>query len=159
MTRRFHDMFPETSAISQGLGVVWVTLVLAAGMIGNVGTKAALEFVVDEPERAVALWDDIDTIRTSIGGGNEIVGGCWVLLVSLCEFFFSRYQHSKPAATKKCGGLYTKTTAGVGIVAGLAGIVHTVPTLENAGAVFGLVMIVWYIMVGILMCKPKSDVA
>lgn len=157
MTRRFRDAFPETSNLSQGLGIVWATLVLAAGMIGNVGTKAALDLLVDDndgPERAAALWDAVNTIHGSIGGGNETVGGCWVLLVSLREFFSARYQKATPT-TKSCGVMYSKITATTGMAAGLAGIIHTVPVLENAGAVFGVVMIIWYIMVGILVCKSN----
>ena len=154
MARRFRDIFPETIAFSQGLGIIWATLVLAAGMIGNVGTKTALDLLDDEPERAAALWDAVNTIQNSVGGGNEIVGGCWVLLVSLCEFLCSRFQKSPPT-TKRCDAIYSKLTATTGVAAGLAGIVHTIPALENAGAAFGVIMIVWYIMVGILACKSN----
>lgn len=163
MTRRLRGTFPETSVLSQGLGIVWVTLVLAAGMIGNVGTKIALRFLTDhsdEPDRATALWDSIHTIHTtrSIGGGNEIVGGCWVMLVSLCELLSSHYQNKSTPTIKTCGLLYSQVTAVIGVAAGLAGIVHTVPALENAGAVFGLLMILWYIMIGILLCITNERV-
>jgi len=155
MGRRYRVMFPETSALSQGLGLVWVTLVVAAGMIGNVGTKAALDLLngdgdeSDAAERATALWDASNTIRESIGGGNEIVGGCWVLLVSVCEFVLSSRDQTATPMAKRC----SKARAIVGMAAGVAGIVNTIPVLEDAGAVFGLIMIAWYIVVGIVMLR------
>ena len=98
MARRFRNAFPETSTLSQGLGIVWATLVLAAGMIGNVGTKAALYLLVDdnnEPERAAALWDAVNTIHTSIGGGNEIAGGFKRPTIDCQKYFRKQERASK----------------------------------------------------------------
>ena len=64
-----------------------------------------------------ALCDD------GLGGGNEIVGGLWVLLVSW--------------AALRAGGL-PRALNYLGLVIGVAGILTVVPALGELGAIFGL---------------------
>ena len=47
---------PILSQIASIFGVVWVGLVIASGMISNIGLAAALELSVREPEQAMTLW-------------------------------------------------------------------------------------------------------
>lgn len=147
MALRFHRTYPEMSAFSQGLGISWSVLVLAAGMIGNVGIKASLDMMESDPEKAALMWDTINTIHDGVGGGNEIVGGCWILVVSVCEFLSSQHNGDKE---RSCSFFRSKATAIIGVAAGLAGIIHTVPGFDNAGAAFGVSMIIWYIRNGFL---------
>eukprot|EP00934_Nitzschia_sp_Nitz4_P005664 Nitzschia sp. Nitz4//scaffold17_size182527//48993//49742//NITZ4_001839-RA/size182527-snap-gene-0.293-mRNA-1//-1//CDS//3329539295//5654//frame0 len=120
---------PQTSTYSKALGTIWSTLVLSAGMIGNIGAEAALELLSDGDEAAATtLWITIRTLHNSLGGGNEIVGGL-----------------SKPQT-----GLVDKASLLIGVVAGLAGIVSTVPVLkETTVVIFGVGMILWYCVVGV----------
>eukprot|EP00934_Nitzschia_sp_Nitz4_P005945 Nitzschia sp. Nitz4//scaffold17_size182527//50234//51187//NITZ4_001840-RA/size182527-processed-gene-0.46-mRNA-1//-1//CDS//3329539298//5935//frame0 len=120
---------PQTSTYSKALGTIWSTLVLSAGMIGNIGAEAALELLSDGDEAAATtLWITIRTLHNSLGGGNEIVGGLWVLLASYCHY------SSKPQT-----GLVDKASLLIGVVAGLAGIVSTVPVLkETTVVIFGV---------------------
>lgn len=75
-----------------------------------------------------------------LGGGNEIVGGIWLLLVSW--------------AALQIGGL-PKTLNYLGVVVSVAGILTVVPALGKiGGAVFGLGLIVWFVWLGIVMLRP-----
>ena len=79
-----------------------------------------------------------------LGGGNEIVGGLWVLLVRW--------------AALRAGEL-PRLLNDLGLVLGVAGILHTaVPALETLGAVFGLGLIVWFVWLGIVMLRSNPSV-
>jgi hypothetical protein len=77
-------------------------------------------------------------VTNGLGGGNEVLGGIWVLgisIVALRERLFPRWVNY------------------LGVVMGVAGLVTVVPALEEVGAVFGLGLIVWFIAVGITLIK------
>ena len=85
----------------------------------------------------------IESIFNGLGGGVEVVGGIWVLLVSISALRsgnFSRYFNY------------------LGLVIGRAGVVSAVPALsEISGIIFGLAQIVWFAWLGIAMLRqPKS---
>jgi hypothetical protein len=78
-----------------------------------------------------------------LGGGNEIVGGIWTLLVSL-------------AALR--AGLLHRALNYLGVVVGVAGILSAVPALgEVGGGVFGLTQIVWFVGLGILLLRNSRQ--
>ncbi|MEZ8826126.1 hypothetical protein AB6E04_17340, partial [Vibrio amylolyticus] len=64
-------------------GFVWVVLVIASGMLANIGLVHAVELMDLSVEKAFDMWRVVTVIVESLGGGNEIVGGLWVLLLSL----------------------------------------------------------------------------
>lgn len=74
------------------------------------------------------------------GGGNEIVGGLWLLLVS-----WSALR----------GGL-PKALNGVGLLVGAAGIVMLLPPLADVGAIFGLGITVWYVWAGVALLRRNG---
>ncbi|MFT5758762.1 MAG: hypothetical protein ACI9LM_003510 [Alteromonadaceae bacterium] len=137
--KRFKE---KAELISQGatiFGIVWVTLVIAAGMIETIGLPAINKLAVNDPEQALTIWKTITLITAGIGGGNEIVGGLWVLLLSI-------------AGLKNA--CFPKTLNYLGIFVGLIGILTTYPA-EVLTEIFGLSQIVWFIWIGITMQKNK----
>jgi hypothetical protein len=118
---------------ARALGVVWAAFLVAAGMLVNAGTHVALGFGPGEPLAEVA-WMVGHIAVAGIGGGNEIVGGLWVLVVSLAA---RRSGWLPPGACR------------LGVLAGAAGMVTAVPALAAAGAVFGLAMLGWFVWVGL----------
>ncbi|MBT3888133.1 MAG: hypothetical protein HOF66_02485, partial [Nitrosomonadaceae bacterium] len=64
-------------------GVIWVGLVITSGMISNIGLDYAIGLMDANPEKALDIWIIVSVITESIGGGNELVGGLWVLLISV----------------------------------------------------------------------------
>ena len=77
-----------------------------------------------------------------MGGGIEIVGAVWILLVSLAGIRSHLLGHG-------LGGL------GIGIaVAGAWTLVP--PTVTYAAPLFGLGLIVWFIWMGITLLRPRG---
>lgn len=83
-------------------------------------------------------------MRNGLGGGNEIVGGIWVLLVSWAALRGARL----PRALNY-----------LGVVIGVAGLVTIVPALEAVRAIFGLGLIVWFVWVGVVLLRSSPGAA
>ncbi len=146
LTQRFRDGAPGMALVSGVFGVIWATLVIASGMIANVGMNEVVKVYAMDPAAAASLWHVLHTVEIGIGGGNEIVGGVWVLFVS--------------AAALHTGAL-PRLLTWLGFLIGLAGLGSTIPGLgEIGGAIFGLGFIVWFAWTGValLMSKPIAAV-
>ncbi len=63
--------------------VIWSVLLLATGMISLVGQRAAVEFAADDRGAAVSLWSAVSAVHEGLGGGIELVGAVWILLLGL----------------------------------------------------------------------------
>lgn len=127
--------------LAAAFGLVWAGLVIAAGMIANVGWGAVIDVAGDDPQRAASLWEAIDSVQNGIGGGNEIAGGLWVLLAS--------------ASALRSEAL-PRTLCWVGLLAGTAGLSTVIPGLEPVGAVFGVGLIVWFLWAGFVLNQPAN---
>ena len=123
-------------------GLIWSGLVIASGMIANIGNSTVVRLFSENQDQAVALWLAISTLQESLGGGNEIVGGLWVLLLSW--------------AALRAGKL-PKVLNSFGVLVGLAGILTVVPAFDVLMDVFGLGQIVWFAWLGILMLRDNSS--
>lgn len=132
-----HDLLrgpsPALARTATAFALIWAGLVLATGMIANVGTTAISDLAAGSPDQAAALWSAVDTIQNGLGGGNEIVGGVWVLLVSWAGLR---------------AGVLPRGLHVLGAVGALAGLVTVVPGFEAAELGFGLVLIVWFAWLG-----------
>jgi Domain of unknown function (DUF4386) len=140
---RLSAVAPGVAPIATVLGLVWSGLVIAAGLVANVGMRSVVDLYDDAPSRAETVWSSVDAIQNGLGGGNEVVGGLWVLLVS---------------GVALRTGLFRKGLAVLGIVAGVAALTTVVPALEAVGAVFGLGLIVWFAWVGVLLLRAVEPV-
>jgi prepilin signal peptidase PulO-like enzyme (type II secretory pathway) len=129
---------PVLGAVAAALGIIWTGLVLAAGMIANIGVGTVADLHGSDPAQAESVWSALDAVQNGLGGGNEIAGGLWVLLVS--------------AAALRTQAL-PRWLSYLGVLAGIAGLVTVVPALEVAGAVFGLGLIVWFAWAGAVMLR------
>jgi hypothetical protein len=132
---------PGLAALGRMLGTIWATLVLAAGMIANVGVERA-HALAHDPQAAAALWQMLHAVELGLGGGNEIAGGAWILVVS---------------AAAGRGGPLGRAAPALGLATGLAGLATVVPPLgEAAGAAFGLGAILWFVLVGGRLLRPPG---
>lgn len=123
-------------------GLIWAVLVIASGMIYNVGIETVITVSASDPSQAATVWLAIESVFNGLGGGVEVVGGIWVLLLSLAGFRNDRL----PRAFNILGF----------VVAG-AGLVTIVPALAEIGAnIFGLTQIVWFAWLGITLLRNKS---
>jgi len=130
---------PATAQIAATLGLIWSGLVIASGMVANVGASAVIEMYAVDATQAGTVWTAIGSVANGLGGGNEIVGGLWLALASWIGF----------------RGALPKTLNGFGMIVGLAGVVTLVPMLSDVGAIFGLGIIVWYIWCGITLLRNQ----
>ncbi len=130
----------NSSVVTVGslFGVIWVGLVIASGMISNIGLAYAIDMMGVNPEKAFDMWMIVSVITESIGGGNELVGGLWVLLISIV------------AMQERClpRGLHY-----LGCFVGLAGIATVYPA-DVFTEIFGLSQIVWFVWLGICLLRP-----
>ena len=102
-------------------------------MIANIGLGTIIDLHDTDPAGAETVWSALEAVQNGLGGGIEVVGGIWVLLVGWAAL---------RTGTLPTGSCY------LGIVAGLAGIITFVPGLEAVGAVFGLGILAWFAWVG-----------
>lgn len=131
---------PALAQASTAFGLIWVGLVLGAGMITNIGIGTIADLNDTDPGQAETVWSALDSVQNGLGGGNEIAGGIWVLLVSLAAL--------RTAALPKALNY-------LGVLSGVAGLVTVVPPLEAVGAVFGVGLIVWFAWLGAVLIRDS----
>jgi hypothetical protein len=134
---------PAMVQTATAIGIIWATVVIASGMIFNIGMDNVVNLYSEDPAQATTVWLVIESVSNAIGGGNEILGGLWMLLISW--------------AALRAGGL-PKALNYLGIAIGAAGILSALPGLGDVGLVFGLVQIAWFIWVGIVMLRGNLSV-
>jgi hypothetical protein len=91
---------------------------------------------------AATVWAGLDAVAKGLGGGNEILGGVWVLGLSIVALR---------------ARLFPRWTNYLGVIMGVAGLMTVIPPLEAVGAVFGLGLIAWFVAVGITLIKGHSQ--
>lgn len=125
-----HPGAPGLAPLVRGFGLLWATLVVAAGLVGNVALAEVVRLQATAPEDAARLWHILHIVETGLGGGNEIAGGVWAVLV---------------AGAARAARLLPGPLPWFGAVVGLSGLLTLLPALsDGAGVVFGLGYIVWF---------------
>lgn len=145
LRRRLAPTNPMLADVGALFAYIWAGLMFATGMISNIGIDAVADLAETDPAAAEGLWSAIDTVTEGLGGGNELIGGMWILLVSVAAWGT---------------GHLPKGLNVVGIVSALAGLVTLVPGLSDVGMVFGLGSIVWFAWTGLVLLRTdRSEVA
>lgn len=138
--QRMKNKAPVLSQLASVFGIIWVGLVIASGMIANIGLSSVIDLSAKNAEQAMTLWLVINTIVEGIGGGNEVVGGLWVLLLSIA-------------------GLKTvelpKSLNGLGLFIGFVGVLTIYPA-EILTEIFGLGQIIWFSWLGVYMLVNRN---
>ena len=108
---------PAMAQTATAFGLIWAGLVIASGMIANIGLGTVVDLYGKDPAQAASVWLAIASVEDGLGGGNEIVGGLWVLLVSW--------------AALRAGGL-PRALNYLGMVIGVSGLLTVVPAARGA---------------------------
>lgn len=140
---RLADARSPLARVSTVFGLIWAGVIVCTGMITNIAYATVTDLQGTDPDMAATVWSALDAVANGIGGGNEVLGGVWVLglsIVALREKLFARWTNY------------------LGVVMGIAALVTIIPPLEDVGAVFGLGLIVWFVAVGVALIKGASDV-
>ena len=122
---------------------IWAALMYASGMISNVGIEAVADLAASEPDRAVAVWSTLDIVTNGLGGGNELVGGIWILLVSIAGLITTRLPRWLNV---------------VCLITAVVGLVTVVPDFTAAEMVFTLRSFIWFLGVGITLLRDRTPV-
>ncbi len=129
---------PELLKVATPFGLIWAGLVIASGMVASVGLETVAAMHAKDAAQATAAWVVIDAIHNGLGGGVEVVGGVWVLLISAASLQAARFP---------------KALGYLGVVVGLAGILTVVPMFKDLAAVFGISQIFWFAGVGFVLLR------
>jgi hypothetical protein len=139
---RLRDRSPILAQAATAVGLIWAFVLVASGMIFNAGMAAVVGLHATNPAQAVSAWQAIEPVTDGLGGsGGELLGGLWVLLVSV--------------AALRTGGL-PKLLNWLGVAIGTAGVLSVVPVLKDLGLAFGLLQIAWFVWLGIVMLRTKE---
>jgi hypothetical protein len=124
------------------VGLLWAFALVASGLIFNAGMGAVVSLYPSNPGQAVAMWQAIEPVSEGLSCvDGEILGGLWVLLVSI--------------AGLRDGGL-VKPLGWLGLAVGFVGIISVIPPLRDATLLFGMVQIGWFLWLGITMLRPAQ---
>lgn len=140
LRERLTSESPGLAHAAGAFGLIWAGLVLAAGMVTNIAIGTVADLHDTDPAAAETVWSALDSVQNGLGGGNEIAGGVWVLLVSWAALRATQL----PRALNY-----------LGLTAGAAGLLTVIPALEAVGAVFGLGLIIWFTWVGVILLKEE----
>ena len=142
---RLKDGTPTLAQAATAVGLIWAFVLVASGMIFNAGMGAVVGLHGANPAQAVSAWQAIEPVAQGLGGsGGELLGGLWVLLVSV--------------AALRTGAL-PKALNWLGVAIGAAGVLSVVPVLSDLAFVFGLLQIVWFVWLGIVMLRTTARAA
>lgn len=138
---RLKTRAPVMSRVATAYGLIWAVLTIASGMVANIGTSVVVRMFEKDPAQAATVWLSLSFVVNGLGGGNEIVGGLWLLLVS----WAAMRADALPRALNY-----------LGVVVSVGGLLTVVPALGELGAVFGLGITAWFVWLGIVMLRGSE---
>jgi hypothetical protein len=140
---RLKHKTPTLAQAATAIGLIWAVVLVASGMIFNAGMEAVVGLHSTNPVHAISVWQALEPVTEGLGGsGGELLGGLWVLLVSM--------------AGLQSGGL-SKVLNWLGVAVGSAGVLSVVPVLKDLALGFGLLQIVWFVWLGITMLRTPAQ--
>jgi hypothetical protein len=139
LLERLKSDAPVLAMIATAFGLVWAGVIIASGMIFNVGLHRVVALSDTDPAGAGTAWVAINAVFDGLGGGNEMLGALWTLLLS-----WAALRTRELSKALNC----------LGLLVGAAGIVSVAPPLaEQAALVFGLTQTLWFIGLGIVLLR------
>lgn len=143
---RLKSASPALIQVATAIGIVWAGSLIASGMVANAGLTAIMPLYAKDPAQAALTWQGIEAVSNGLGNANgEILGGLWVLLVSL--------------AALRDGGVPRGLNI-LGLLVGAVGIVSLIPGLtDSLVGVFGLGQIIWFIWLSIFLLRQSQGEA
>ncbi|MDO8963946.1 MAG: DUF4386 family protein [Coriobacteriia bacterium] len=136
---RFREFAPATARVTAAIGLTWSFVLVASGMIYAYGMTTIVDLARTDLAQAHAAWQAIEPVALALGGaGGEILGGLWVLLVSVLALR---------------SGALPKAHAWFGLVIGGLGLISMVPPLRDAAYAFGALQILWLGWLGVVMAR------
>lgn len=133
---------PFASRLAAGAGALWAVALVACGMVYTYGMTTIVRLAEADAAAAAATWQGIEPVALGLGGaGGEVLGGLWVLLVSVIALR---------------ARVLPRMLAWLGLVVGAAGLASAVPALNDAVMAFGVLQIVWLAWLGVALLTAKA---
>jgi len=125
--------------LSTLLGFIWASYTFCCGLIAIF----TIEYLLSIPsEQQSPVWYVIYAIQIGMGDGIEWIGGLWLIVTSIHLL----KNHKEPLILHQFG-----------FIVGCIGCLTLLPTLADAGAVFGLMQIVWFCWIAIIMYRSPQN--
>ena len=140
---RLKPAAPALMQTATALGLIWAVMLIASGLVWNAGMDAVVALYPSNPAQAGSMWQAIEPVSDglSCAGTGEILGGLWVLLVSI--------------AGLRVGG-FSRAFGWFGVVLGAIGLASVIPPLTDLAILFGLAQIGWFVWLGFSMLRPTE---
>lgn len=146
LTQSMHERLaaraPAWMRLATPMGWIWAALLMLSGMVGILGLEAVGAVRASDPVQARSAWLAISVVQEALGGGIELVGGVWVLLIGAAAWQ---------------AGVWGRGRLAFGALVGVAGVLSAWPPLFEIVALFGLGQIPWFLLVaGALRSAPAQ---
>ncbi len=140
---RLKPAAPALMQTATAVGLIWAVVLVASGLVWNAGMGAVVTLAPSNPAQAASMWQAIEPVSDGLSsaGTGEILGGLWVLLVSI--------------AGLRVGG-FSRALGWFGVVVGAIGITSVIPPLTDLAILFGLAQIGWFAWLGVTMLRPTE---
>jgi hypothetical protein len=135
---------PAMVQTATAFGLIQAALLIAVGMVFNIGLGTVGDLFGKDPALATSVWLAISSVQVGLSGGETIVASLWVLLLNW--------------AALRAGGL-PRALNYLGVVVGVAGLLTFFPALEVLFFVSGLGLLVWFVWLGIVMLRSSPSAA
>lgn len=133
---------PSAMRAATAAGLLWSVALVTSGLVFSYGMTTIVDLHATDPAQAAQAWQGIEPVAMALGGaGGELLGGTWVLLLSLAAL------RAHALARAVCW---------LGSVIGALGIISVVPSLHTASIAFGLLQIVWFLCVAWILLAPST---
>ncbi len=131
---RLKPAAPALMQTATAVALTWAALLVASGLVFNAGMGAVVSLYPSDPAQAASTWQAIEPVSDGLScADGEILGGLWVLLVSI--------------AGLRAGG-FSRALGWFGMVVGAIGLASVIPQLTDLAYVFGLLQIGWFVWLG-----------
>ncbi len=142
---RLQARAPATMRVATAIGLLWSVALVTSGIVFNYGMTTIVALSKTDLAQARLAWQSIEPVAPALGGaGGEILGGMWILLVSVVALR---------------SGTLPRLLGWFGIVLGATGLISVVPPLNDASIVFGLMLIVWFAWIGVALLRTQAATA
>jgi hypothetical protein len=133
---------PELAQAVTIFTLIWAVLVIVVGTLSINDLDTVVRLFGQDPAQAATVWLTLDTVETGLGagGGETIVTGLWLLLLSWTAF----QARALPRLLNY-----------LGVVVGLAGVLYVFTASDAVLSVNALGLIVWFVWLGIVMLRSN----
>jgi hypothetical protein len=133
---------PELAQAVTIFTLIWAVLVIVVGTLSINDLDTVVRLFGQDPAQAATVWLTLDTVETGLGagGGETIVTGLWLLLLSWAAL----QARALPRLLNY-----------LGVVVGLADVLYVFTASDAVLSVSALGLIVWFVWLGIVMLRSN----